>query len=101
MLTVIEHGSVHKSRLVVSESLEILVVGGDDAHDLVSVELAEYGLGERTANLRLGARAHLIHENERAGRGTLHEHLHVLKMRAVRAQVILYGLLVAYIYKDI
>ena len=101
MLAVIEHRTVDDTVSLVGKVLEVLVVGCHHAHHLMVVELFEYGLGYCTANLRLGATAHLIDENKSFFATFSEEQLHVLQMAAIGTQVVLYALLVTDIDENV
>ena len=100
-LPVVEHGAVNEARLVVGEFLDILIVCGDDPEAAGTAELAQYGLGEGGAYLRLGTGAYLVGENEGIGIATPQEVLHVAQVRGIGGEVVLYALLVADVDEDV
>ena len=83
--------------MAVGKVLQVLVMGGYHAVSAFAAKLLKHGLGYRSANLRLGARAELVDEQQRGIVGMAHHLLHVHKMAGVRAEVVLNALLVAYV----
>ena len=64
------------------------------------VEAFQHGLGDGASDLRLRAPAELVYQDEASLIAVLHHDLHVGQVRGVGAEVVLDGLLVAYIYED-
>ncbi len=63
--------------------LEILVMCGDYTPHVAVVELAQYGLGDGTAYLRLCSASEFVNQNEGRCVAALEEILHVAEVRAV------------------
>ena len=101
VLAVIEHRPVDHTVGLVGKMFQVLVVGRHHAHHLMLVQLLEDGLGDGPANLRFGATAHLVDEDERLLAATREEKFHVLQVAAVGTQVVLDALLVTDVDKDV
>ena len=72
-------------------------MGGYHAVGTAPTKLLEHGLGYGSAYLGLGAGAELVDEQQRGAVGVAHHLLHVRQVARVRAEVVLYALLVAYV----
>ena len=99
--TVVEHGAVDDSLVVLGKLLEVVVVRGDDAEGAAVVDALQHGLGNGSSDERVGAAAELVDEHQ-ALRTAVAEHvLHVQQVAAVGAQVVLDALLVADVDEDV
>ena len=61
-MTVVEHGTIHNTFMVLSKVLKILVVCGDDGKGLFLPELFQHGFSDGAANSRFGAASKLVDE---------------------------------------
>ena len=95
LVAVVEHGAVGYAVVRVGVVLQVLVVGGYHAPCVLLHKLVEHSLCHSAANLRLGARAKLVDEQQRAFARLSHHVLHVQQVRRVGREVVLYALLVA------
>ena len=68
--------------------------------DSTAVKFSKYGLGNRSSGRRLRAASKLIDEHERSRVGFRQHHLHVGEERAVGAEVVVYGLVVADVHHN-
>ena len=100
-LAVIEHSAIDHAISLIGKMLQILVMGCDHTHHPVLVELLQDGLGNGSANLRLGAAAHLVDKDESLLTSLREEQLHVLQVAAIGTQVVLDALLVADVNENV
>ena len=94
-MAVVEHGAIDDPIRLLSEVLQVLVVGRDDTETPVSVEAVEERLGDRPADLGLGTATELVDQEDRALVAVLDEKFHVHQVGTVGTQVVLDALLVA------
>ena len=76
-------------------------MGCNHTHHPVLVELLQDGLGNGSANLRLGTAAHLVDKDESFLTSLREEQLHVLQVAAIGTQVVLDALLVADVNENV
>ena len=60
-MTVVEHGTIHHTFVVLCKVLQVLIVGGDDAEGLLLPELFQYGLGDSAADGGFRTAAKLVY----------------------------------------
>ena len=93
-----EHGAVDDAVVAVGHHLEVSKMSGDNAERASLAELFEHCLGDGAARARLGAAAQLVQKEQRTIVGDGQQLFHILQMRRVGTQVVLYRLLVANVY---
>ena len=101
LMTVVEHGSVHHSRMVLGKVFQILIMGGDDAKSFFLPKLFQHSFSNGTANGRLCTASEFVYQQQRMTVGLLHHVLHVQQMTRIGTQVVGYRLLVANVYHDV
>ena len=89
MLAVVEHGAVDQPLGLLGKVFEVLVMGCNHAPHTLVVELFEYRLGNRAADLRLRAAAELVNQNQRGGTAVAEEMFHVAQMGGIGREVVL------------
>ena len=80
-MAVVEHGTVGNAVVRVGVVLQVLVVGGYHAPRVLLYKLVEHRLSHCAANLRLGARAELVDEQQCVLARLAHHVLHVQQVR--------------------
>ena len=99
-VSVVEHGAVDHSLVVLGKMLQVLIVGGDDAKRPLLVETAQHRLGYGSTDLRLGASSELVDQYQAPLVAVLHHDFHVGQVRGIGAQLVFDGLLVADVDED-
>ena len=61
-MTVVEHGTIHNTFMVLGKVLQVLVVCSDDGKRLFLPELFQHGFSDGAANGWLGAASKLVDE---------------------------------------
>ena len=95
-----QHGPVADTLAVVRHQLEVGIVGGHHPVGMAAMQFLQHRFGNGTPRARLGATPQLVEQEEGALVGCFQQLFHVLQMRGVGAQVVVYGLLVADVDKD-
>ena len=76
-MAIVEHRSIDNAGCIFREMLQVLVVRGDYSKATVTIETIEQCLGDCPTNLRLGATAKLIDQQQGTLVAMLDEILHV------------------------
>ena len=76
-MAIVEHRSIDDTWCIFRKMLQILVVCGDYSKTTVTIETIEQGLSDCSTNLRLGATAKLIDQQQGTFVAMLDEILHV------------------------
>ena len=104
LLCVEQHRPVADARTFVCQQLQVGIVGSDDTEGVAAVQLFEQCLGNGAARPWFGAPTQLVKQKEGALVSRFQQLFHILQMRSVCAQVVVYRLLVAdvdeYIVED-
>ena len=76
-MTVVEHRAVHYAWMILSEVLQVLVVGGDHAKGLFLPELFQHRLCNGASDGRLRSTTELINKQQTLGIRLLHHLFHI------------------------
>ncbi|MPM50289.1 hypothetical protein SDC9_97028 [bioreactor metagenome] len=95
------HTSVDNPLAATGIEFKITIMGSDDPKAPLFFDLFQQGLGNRPAGSRLCTGSELIYQHQTAST-CIHNYLpHVFQVGAIGAKVILQGLLITNVYKDI